>query len=155
MGKGKGKMYEEDDSNWTQVQERGNKRGYLNRSSHRTHEEATRNRGARWEQVREQGQDDQRRRQRSRRDTSPRRVQENKKEEGEIASKDEEERRELQGDIQALVDQQESSVNQGGGGSSNMEVDAELPSEEAMEAKNGEVRAINNDSLQQKFDGVI
>lgn len=55
VGKGEGKMYEDIDNSWTQIPKRGSKRGYMNRSSHRVDEGASRHRGTRWEQVREHG----------------------------------------------------------------------------------------------------
>ncbi|KAL0758603.1 hypothetical protein Bca101_074753 [Brassica carinata] len=51
-GKGKGKMYEEQENKWVRVPERGNKRSYSNRNHGRFEEGGSRNRNSRWEQPR-------------------------------------------------------------------------------------------------------
>lgn len=57
-GKGKGKMYEEPDTKWVKVPERGSKRPSSYRTSSRVGEERSRFRNSRWEQPRNQMQDD-------------------------------------------------------------------------------------------------
>lgn len=57
-GKGKGKMYEEPYTKWVKVPERGSKRPSSYRTSSRVGEERSRFRNSRWEQPRNQMQDD-------------------------------------------------------------------------------------------------
>ncbi|KAF2577014.1 hypothetical protein F2Q68_00006441 [Brassica cretica] len=63
-GKGKGKMYEEPDTKWVKVPERVSKRPSSYRTSSRVEEERSRFRNSRWEQPRNQMQDDRNRYQR-------------------------------------------------------------------------------------------
>ncbi|KAL0886299.1 hypothetical protein Bca101_010282 [Brassica carinata] len=58
QGKGKGKMYEEQDAKWTRVPERGNKRSLTYRRNNIFEKEGSRNRNARWERSRTQSQED-------------------------------------------------------------------------------------------------
>ncbi|KAG2238193.1 hypothetical protein Bca52824_092564 [Brassica carinata] len=78
-GKGKGQMYEEPESKWVKVPERGSKRPSSYRANARGEEERSRPRNPRWEQSRYPMQEDRNRYQRG-----VRREQEGPKEEGEI-----------------------------------------------------------------------
>ncbi|KAL0671080.1 hypothetical protein Bca4012_033784 [Brassica carinata] len=78
-GKGKGKMYEEPESKWVKVPERGSKRPSSYRANARGEEERSRPRNPHWEQSRYPMQEDRNRYQRG-----VRREQEGPKEEGEI-----------------------------------------------------------------------
>ena len=52
QGKGKGKMYEEQESRWERVSERGSKRSFSNRNHNKLEDGGSRNRNSRWEQTR-------------------------------------------------------------------------------------------------------
>ncbi|KAL0711813.1 hypothetical protein Bca4012_018791 [Brassica carinata] len=85
-GKGKGKMYQEQDTKWVKTSERGNKRPYSNRGSNRFVEGGSRHRSSRREQPRNQPQEVRDRIYRdARRPRSPLgNIREDMKEEGEI-----------------------------------------------------------------------
>ncbi|KAL0837751.1 hypothetical protein Bca101_089641 [Brassica carinata] len=85
-GKGKGKMYEEPESKWVKVPERGSKRPSSYRGPNRGEEERARSRNTRWEQPRYQVQDDRNRYPRGARNarSTMEREREEPKEEGEI-----------------------------------------------------------------------
>ncbi|KAF2544905.1 hypothetical protein F2Q70_00021784 [Brassica cretica] len=86
-GKGKGKMYEEPESKWVKVPERGSKRPSSYRATTRGEEERSRPRNSRWEQSRYPMQEDRNMYQRGARSArSPMaREREGPKEEGEIS----------------------------------------------------------------------
>lgn len=88
QGKGKEKMYEEQDAKWTRVPERGNKRSLTYRRNNIFEKEGSRNRNARWERSRTQSQEDRERtNSESRRVRSPlRNVREEPQEEGVITT---------------------------------------------------------------------
>ncbi|KAF3586775.1 hypothetical protein F2Q69_00029306 [Brassica cretica] len=85
-GKGKGKMYEEPESKWVKVSERGSKQPSSYRATNRGEEERSRSRNSRWEHPRYQIQDDRNRYQRGARSarSTMEREPEEPKEEGEI-----------------------------------------------------------------------
>ena len=93
QGKGKGKMYEEQESKWERVPERGSKRSFSNRNHNKFEEGGSRNRNSRWEKTRRHSEEERSRPSRATRsernplrgERSPvRRNREEPREEGEI-----------------------------------------------------------------------